>query len=140
MEEEYDRVLAADPRTVIHGYCFYHQQDTEGAVEAGNLFLAYDSVTNDTKDQLAIGREVADAMTRHGRELHVERLSRRPHRAQAHVAATGPSGTLVRRVSWAARAIRPELLSGYAPPMWIQPLTLRGTTARLEPLEIRHAP
>ena len=48
------------------GYVFYHQQDTEAALETGTLYLAYGACSDDREEQLAVAREIASTLARHG--------------------------------------------------------------------------
>jgi hypothetical protein len=57
-----DELDAARERgTAVRGYAFFHQQDTERAVEGGGILLAYGAVVEDV-DSAAIGREIAEAL------------------------------------------------------------------------------
>lgn len=67
------------------GYAFYHQQDTDSAVEGGGVMLAFG--TFGEGDPLAIGHRVAEALKAHGlrvdwngsvdRRIHVQLTWRR---------------------------------------------------------------
>lgn len=48
------------------GYVFYHQQDTDRAIEGGGLMLAYGSYEGEDPKTAAIGREICDALDRFG--------------------------------------------------------------------------
>jgi len=52
--------------TAARGFTFFHIQDTEHAVGGEFLYLSYGSATADRSDAVAIGREVVDALSRHG--------------------------------------------------------------------------
>lgn len=54
----------------VHGYTFYHMQDTEHAVAGCGLYLNYGATADDEAPALAVGRLIAKVLTRHG--LHVE--------------------------------------------------------------------
>lgn len=54
----------------IHGYTFFHQQDTERAMDRGGLMLAYGAGPADDKTTLEVGRMVADALTQAGLEVN----------------------------------------------------------------------
>ncbi|GIJ45698.1 hypothetical protein Val02_25840 [Virgisporangium aliadipatigenens] len=47
------------------GYTFFHQQDTESAVESGGLYLNYGADSNDEADWVAVGHEVVAVLRRH---------------------------------------------------------------------------
>ncbi len=57
--------------SVFHGFVFYHNQDTDGAVEGGSLFLAFGTF-KDEGDAAAIriGRKICDVLAAH--ELETE--------------------------------------------------------------------
>lgn len=44
------------------GYCFYHFQDVERAIDGGGLSIAYGSFEEDPEETVAIGRQVADVL------------------------------------------------------------------------------
>jgi len=46
----------------VQGYCFYHGEDVERAVEGGGLFLAFGSSHGDDPGGLLIGARVRDAL------------------------------------------------------------------------------
>jgi hypothetical protein len=48
------------------GYLFYHEQDTESAVEYGSLFFNYGAIQEPREAQVAIGREIERALQRQG--------------------------------------------------------------------------
>jgi uncharacterized protein DUF6891 len=52
----------------VRGYTFYHMQDTESAVEGGGLYLAYGAVPSVDGALVAVGREIVEALHRHGLE------------------------------------------------------------------------
>jgi len=61
------------------GYVFFHQQDTESAVETGELYLSY-GAANNTADAvfLQIGQEIADTLAAVGLKVHWDgKLERR---------------------------------------------------------------
>ena len=45
----------------MHGYTFFHMQDTERAVEGGGLWLNYGATDGGESPALAIGHRIADA-------------------------------------------------------------------------------
>ncbi|MEZ0228316.1 MAG: hypothetical protein ACAI25_06800 [Planctomycetota bacterium] len=51
------------------GYVFFHQQDTEGAVETGSLFLAYGACSDVEAEQLALAHEIARNLRENGLEV-----------------------------------------------------------------------
>jgi hypothetical protein len=55
-------------RDTVRGYCFYHGQDTERAVEGGGLFLAFGPVDpkQEETEGPAVGRLVTAALTTEG--------------------------------------------------------------------------
>jgi uncharacterized protein DUF6891 len=53
--------------TVMDGYAFFHEQDTQRAADGGTLLLAYGDFTNDEEESTAaIGRRVVAALTAEG--------------------------------------------------------------------------
>jgi len=48
------------------GYVFFHQQDTERAVEDGSLFLAYGACSDDKAEQRAVADEIAKIIRENG--------------------------------------------------------------------------
>ncbi|HZW09889.1 MAG TPA: hypothetical protein VFF69_08290 [Phycisphaerales bacterium] len=56
----------------VRGYTFYHEQDTDSAVEDGSLYLNYGSADHPAGPQaaVAIGEEVRDTLERHGLSVH----------------------------------------------------------------------
>jgi hypothetical protein len=55
-----DEIDATEARGLrVHGYTFFHQQDTESAVEGGGVMLAYGALTAGTPDPaVAVGHEI----------------------------------------------------------------------------------
>jgi hypothetical protein len=65
--EEIERLIAAGKK--VRGYVFFHQQDSEGALD-GSLYLSYGHASEESEAaQLAIAREVVAALKAGG--LHV---------------------------------------------------------------------
>lgn len=64
--EEVDEALDPHPRGTFNGYCFYHGQDLERAVETGQLFIAFGDLRDTPGGKLAIGRVVRDAFSAEG--------------------------------------------------------------------------
>lgn len=50
----------------VRGYCFYHMQDTERAVDGDSLYLGYGSICGEKKPSKAIANEIIDALQRQG--------------------------------------------------------------------------
>ena len=50
----------------IRGYCFYHGQDVERAVDGQGLTIAYGDLDDDDTKSAEIGREVKASLERHG--------------------------------------------------------------------------
>ncbi len=59
-------------RENVHGYCFYHGQDVERAVDGGGLMLAYGVFSDDTAAKLQMGKYLVDVLKRHGLEVKWE--------------------------------------------------------------------
>jgi hypothetical protein len=49
----------------VRGLTFFHQQDTEGAVEGGSIYLSYDAV-DDGVDSVEIAREIVAVLSAQG--------------------------------------------------------------------------
>ncbi len=50
----------------VHGYAFFHSQDTERAVEGGGLYLNYGAPADEREPALAVAREIAAAIGAEG--------------------------------------------------------------------------
>ena len=50
----------------VRGYCFYHGQDLERAVDGMGLWLAFGSLNDDAAAKAAVGRSIAEVLTGHG--------------------------------------------------------------------------
>jgi hypothetical protein len=57
-------------REGVEGYCFYHGQDLERAVDGERLLLAFGDLDDNKESKTRIGRAVAEAITRHGFTVH----------------------------------------------------------------------
>lgn len=63
--------VAPDRIDYVRGYAFYHQQDTQGAIESGSLFVSYGTFSHDPAIEAdpartaAVGEEIAAALRRH---------------------------------------------------------------------------
>lgn len=64
MPEEYERVVGKG--RPARGYVFYHVQDTESAVSGHGMYLAYGAFSRDDGAEAAVGRDIVDALRRHG--------------------------------------------------------------------------
>lgn len=63
IEDEIDQARAGGGNA--RGYVFFHQQDSEGALD-GSLYLSYGAVDPSERAQLAVAREVVAALTKAG--------------------------------------------------------------------------
>jgi hypothetical protein len=59
-------VLHQSNRAKIRGYCFYHGQDLERAVEGAGLTLAFGDLDDDSAAKARIGNEVKKVLECHG--------------------------------------------------------------------------
>lgn len=50
----------------VRGYTFYHEQDTEAAVEGQGIFLCYGALEHEEPQALEIAREVQQTLESHG--------------------------------------------------------------------------
>jgi hypothetical protein len=58
--------VAQAPEGHYHGYCFYHGQDVERAVEGQGVMVAFGDLQDDPDRDLAVGRSVAEALAHAG--------------------------------------------------------------------------
>jgi hypothetical protein len=61
-EIEQARVSGLD----VRGYTFYHEQDTEAAIDGRGIYLYYGSVDDGERHALGIAREIQEILHRHG--------------------------------------------------------------------------
>jgi hypothetical protein len=61
---EMDEAVAKGVR--VRGYLFYHEQDTESAVEGGGVYLNYGAFEGNDEASIAIGEEIRSAFMIHG--------------------------------------------------------------------------
>ncbi len=47
------------------GFCFYHGQDVERAVEGSDLFIGFDAVADGADEKIALGKAIAAALANH---------------------------------------------------------------------------
>ncbi|MDL5364158.1 hypothetical protein QSH18_00900 [Xanthomonas sp. NCPPB 2654] len=59
---EVTEAVAQAPGGHYHGYCFYHGQDVECAVDGGGLFIAFGDLQGGADADLAVGQQVAAAL------------------------------------------------------------------------------
>lgn len=59
---EVTEAVAQAPEGHYHGYCFYHGQDVECAVDGGGLFIAFGDLQGGADADLAVGQQVAAAL------------------------------------------------------------------------------
>ncbi len=65
--EIWDHVQAAEGAGLpARGYAFFHQQDTESAVEGDGLYLNYGSIEESAPAAVAIGHEIVAKLNAHG--------------------------------------------------------------------------
>lgn len=60
--EDAAEALAKNPRKKYVGYCFYHGQDLERAINGTGLMLAFDHVDGDVPDKLKVGIAIKSAL------------------------------------------------------------------------------
>jgi hypothetical protein len=61
-----DEAVAGAPQGHYHGYCFYHGQDVERAVDGQGVMIAFGDLRDDPVSNLEVGRSVAAALTAAG--------------------------------------------------------------------------
>lgn len=59
---EVNQAVADAPDVRYHGYCFYHGQDMERAIDGGGLMLAFGDLEGREDADLAVGQQVAAAL------------------------------------------------------------------------------
>ena len=64
IEDEMQRAATGGKK--VRGYAFYHQQDTESAVEGDGLYLSYGAVEDGETAAVAVGREITAALEQQG--------------------------------------------------------------------------
>jgi hypothetical protein len=47
------------------GYCFYHGQDMERAIDGGGLMLAFDHVKGDVPEKLSVAEKINEVLIKH---------------------------------------------------------------------------
>lgn len=62
-------MLARQPKGRYFGYCFYHGQDVDRAVDGAGLMLAFDHVEGDVPDKLRVGVTVREELEKVGFSL-----------------------------------------------------------------------
>ena len=58
--------LTAKKGIDVHGYTFFHMQDTESVVEGAGLHLAYGAVEEGVEPMLAVANYIVAILQRHG--------------------------------------------------------------------------
>ncbi len=61
--------LSKQPKDRYSGYCFYHGQDMERAIDEQGLMLAFDHVEGDVPDKVKVGMAVKEELERAGFDL-----------------------------------------------------------------------
>jgi hypothetical protein len=75
-----EMVGAAERGMAVRGYTFYHEQDTEGAVEEGGVYLSYGAMEGNEEAIRAIAGEIVATVRRHGLPVEWDgTLARRIH-------------------------------------------------------------
>lgn len=65
--EIWDEVEQANEKKLpVHGYTFYHQQDTESAVSGSGLYLNYGSTDEGDEAQETVAHEIVAVLREHG--------------------------------------------------------------------------
>jgi hypothetical protein len=65
---EVDEALASHPPGTFKGYCFYHEQDVQAALETGNLRLAFGDLEDTVEGKVRVGKAVRDVFVGAGFE------------------------------------------------------------------------
>jgi hypothetical protein len=64
--QEAFEILSEHPGHRYIGYCFYHGQDRESAVDGGGLMVAFDHVDGDVPDKIKVGNALKEELERVG--------------------------------------------------------------------------
>jgi hypothetical protein len=64
--EIWDEVKQTRAKGKVIGYAFYHQQDTEAAVDGGGIYVKFAAVENDDVKKRLVGQKVVDSLTAAG--------------------------------------------------------------------------
>ncbi len=64
--QEAFETLSGQPGHRYIGYCFYHGQDLERAVDGGGLMVAFDHVDGEHPDKITVGRALKEELERVG--------------------------------------------------------------------------
>lgn len=67
--QEAFEVLSDQPGHQYVGYCFYHGQDLERAVDGGGLMVAFDHVDGDVPDKIKVGIALKEELERVGLKI-----------------------------------------------------------------------
>jgi hypothetical protein len=67
--QEVFEVLSDSPGHSYIGYCFYHGQDLERAVDGGGLMIAFDHIEGDVPDKIKIGVALKEELEKVGFKL-----------------------------------------------------------------------
>lgn len=51
------------PKEHYHGYCFYHEQDVERALDGYGVMIAFGDLADDEKRSSAVGHRIAEALS-----------------------------------------------------------------------------
>jgi hypothetical protein len=57
------QAVAEAPKGHYHGYCFYHGQDVDRAVDGHGLTIAFGDLTNDEARSSAVGHRIVEALS-----------------------------------------------------------------------------
>jgi len=68
-QEDVGQALRERGRPGIKGYCFYHGQDLERAVNGEGLFLAFGDLDAIAEQKKAVGEQIKACLERHGFEV-----------------------------------------------------------------------
>lgn len=68
--EEIEQALDRRGGKKYHGYCFFHGQDLERAIDGRGLMLAFGDLRDDPKKSAAVGRRICDEMQAAGLTIH----------------------------------------------------------------------
>ncbi|WP_447926803.1 DUF6891 domain-containing protein [Vreelandella sp. EE27] len=64
--DDSNEVLSVYPKATFFGYCFYHGQDLERAIDSEGLMLAYDHVNGDVAEKINVAQIMQEELEKAG--------------------------------------------------------------------------
>ena len=89
--EDVSQVVHDAPKNHYHGFCFYHGQDVEGAVDGRGLMIAFGSLENEEQKSVEVGNLLLSSLNNAGFKVDWD--------------GTTKSRVFLPEISWQKRAI-----------------------------------